>query len=472
MSWECSVIACDEEMNAADTLKAISNKTTKSRSDAFVRNLIVQIPIQIARGAGNQLLLMYNGADDQSQYTKVGTIGARSLCKAIRFSAYDGLIKSWEGKIKVVTSMGKQSTGKSYMLNHLFGTKFDISGGRCTDGAWLSARVVNDTLYVICDFEGLGSPERSAQEDMLLATFNAAVSNCTVFKCENHFDRSLEDMFNKFQQGVKIMKGSDGCFIGQLLFNLKDVVITGADAAIDDFMSHVDRLADNSQLVTNDRGEKDSPFFVHQMYKGGVAYIAYPPLASKEFFIELEETLEPNIASIEPIHHGGTVFLDHIKLIMAKLNIGDYAAMSGEQAKIRATELREHLQNAVETGSIIKPQSMEYGVTFQVDDDQNLLLLDGNKPITVTPNEVIAQIKDYTERIDADIENILITMVESIHDAGIILGRFESLQFLWQQFSAKIKRSHASFKETTNLFELFLDIIYHRRKLRVNKYII
>eukprot|EP01083_Nonionella_stella_P165863 552908_1 len=162
---------------------------------------------------------------------------------------------------------------------------------------------------------------------------------------------------------------------------------------------------------------------------------------------------------------------------MAKLNIGDYSVMSGEQAKIRAIELRENLQNAVETGSIIKPK-MEYGVTFQVDDDQNLLLLDENKVITVTPNETISQIKNYTERIeeyvaiDNDIEDTLITMVERIHDAGILLGKYESLEFLWQQFSAKIKRVHASFKETTNLFELFLDIIYHRRKLRVNKYII
>eukprot|EP01083_Nonionella_stella_P313593 1126408_1 len=151
MSWECAVSACDEDVNAVKTLKAISNRTTACPSDDFMRNLIVQIPIQIARGASNQLLLMHNGADDESHYSKVGTIDSRSLCKGIRFSAYDGLIKAWEGKVKVVTSIGKQSTGKSYMLNHLFGTKFDISGGRCTDGAWLSARVVDDTLYVICN---------------------------------------------------------------------------------------------------------------------------------------------------------------------------------------------------------------------------------------------------------------------------------------------------------------------------------
>jgi hypothetical protein len=36
-------------------------------------------------------------------------------------------------------------------------------------------------LYVLLDFEGLGSFERSEQEDMLLSLLNAAVSNITIF---------------------------------------------------------------------------------------------------------------------------------------------------------------------------------------------------------------------------------------------------------------------------------------------------
>ena len=102
--------------------------------------------------------------DDQREYIKAGAMNAYALCKTIRLGAYDALIKSWEGDIKIATSMGKQSTGKSYMLNHLFGTKFDISGGRCTDGAWLSARILNDTLFILCDF---GSFESTPQEDVI-----------------------------------------------------------------------------------------------------------------------------------------------------------------------------------------------------------------------------------------------------------------------------------------------------------------
>lgn len=65
--------------------------------------------------------------------------------------------------------MGNQSTGKSYMLNHIGRTFFDVSGGRCTDGVWMSVRITDDQMFVFLDFEGLGSFERTEQEDMLLS---------------------------------------------------------------------------------------------------------------------------------------------------------------------------------------------------------------------------------------------------------------------------------------------------------------
>eukprot|EP01083_Nonionella_stella_P124201 374885_1 len=196
LNWKCNVIQSDEPVNVPKIIKGVTNKGIMP-ADAFIKSLISQIPIQIARTTDNKLNLMYNGEDNPSQY--IQATDCFSLCETIRFGAYDGLIKAWHGDIIVVTSMGKQSTGKSYLLNHLFGTKFDISGGRCTDGAWLSVKIVDSTLYIVCDFEGLGSLERSEQEDTLLATFNAAISNCTIFKCDNRFDRAVEEMFNKFQ---------------------------------------------------------------------------------------------------------------------------------------------------------------------------------------------------------------------------------------------------------------------------------
>ena len=157
--------------------------------------------------------------------------------------------------------MGKQSSGKSYLLNHLSGSLFDIAGGRCahsgcldphrasslshlplgddfmylpkidtatrahvagycfhvsprhppsppplercTDGVWLSLCPTAACLYLVLDFEGLGSFERSEQEDMLLSIFQAAISSLTIFnKKDFHIDRDTEQIFSRFQSGA------------------------------------------------------------------------------------------------------------------------------------------------------------------------------------------------------------------------------------------------------------------------------
>lgn len=67
------------------------------------------------------------------------------------------------------------------MLNHLSGSLLDVAGGTCTDGVWMTARAAEKCIYVMLDFEGLGSFERTEQEDMLLSVLNVAISNLTVF---------------------------------------------------------------------------------------------------------------------------------------------------------------------------------------------------------------------------------------------------------------------------------------------------
>ncbi|KAH9289584.1 hypothetical protein KI387_033701, partial [Taxus chinensis] len=74
-----------------------------------------------------------------------------------------------------------QSNGKSYLLNHLSGSLLDVARGICTDGVWMKIRLDAKCLYVLMDFEGLGSFERTEQEDMLLFVLNAAISNLTNF---------------------------------------------------------------------------------------------------------------------------------------------------------------------------------------------------------------------------------------------------------------------------------------------------
>ena len=61
--------------------------------------------------------------------------------------------------------MGRQSLGKSYLLNRIFGTRFNVDPRRCTNGLWISLSYEenedNDmVLNIIIDCEGLFNVER------------------------------------------------------------------------------------------------------------------------------------------------------------------------------------------------------------------------------------------------------------------------------------------------------------------------
>ena len=51
-----------------------------------------------------------------------------NIAKNISLGWYEGIFKHFgDKKVKVVSCIGEQSCGKSFMLNHLIGTTFDMS---------------------------------------------------------------------------------------------------------------------------------------------------------------------------------------------------------------------------------------------------------------------------------------------------------------------------------------------------------
>ncbi|CAF5046768.1 unnamed protein product, partial [Rotaria sp. Silwood1] len=61
--------------------------------------------------------------------------------------------------------IGRQSTGKSYMMNRIFGTRFAVAAGRCTDGLWMNHAYINNTNFIVFDCEGLFSKKRTEDEE-------------------------------------------------------------------------------------------------------------------------------------------------------------------------------------------------------------------------------------------------------------------------------------------------------------------
>uniref|UniRef100_A0AAV2LJL8 Uncharacterized protein n=1 Tax=Knipowitschia caucasica TaxID=637954 RepID=A0AAV2LJL8_KNICA len=110
-------------------------------------------------------------------------------------------------KIRVITVLGVQSTGKSTLLNTMFGVQFAVSSGRCTRGAFmLLIRVSKDMkaslncdFLVIIDTEGLKSPELaqlddSHEHDNELATLVVGLSDITIINIAMENSTDMKDI--------------------------------------------------------------------------------------------------------------------------------------------------------------------------------------------------------------------------------------------------------------------------------------
>ncbi|MEQ2288880.1 hypothetical protein AMECASPLE_027392 [Ameca splendens] len=112
-----------------------------------------------------------------------------------------------KNKILVVTVLGVQSTGKSTLLNTMFGVQFAVSSGRCTRGAFMLLIKVNEDIkkvlkcdfVVIIDTEGLKSPElaqldHSYEHDNELATLVVGLSDITIINIAMENSVEMKDI--------------------------------------------------------------------------------------------------------------------------------------------------------------------------------------------------------------------------------------------------------------------------------------
>ncbi|XP_060736271.1 up-regulator of cell proliferation-like [Tachysurus vachellii] len=110
-------------------------------------------------------------------------------------------------RLLVITVLGVQSSGKSTLLNTMFGVQFAVGSGRCTRGAYMILLPVGEDLKeeLLCDFvllidtEGLKSPalaqlEDSYDHDNELATFVIGLSDITIINVAMENSTEMKDV--------------------------------------------------------------------------------------------------------------------------------------------------------------------------------------------------------------------------------------------------------------------------------------
>jgi len=127
----------------------------------------------------------------------------------------------------VYSIIGIQSTGKSTLLNTVFGVCFDVGAGRCTRGVFTQLITLDKTLksklhcdfLLIVDAEGLRASELqsdiSEHHDNELATFVVGIADFTIINIYGEAPADLSDILQTVIHALIRMKDVDkhpGCF--------------------------------------------------------------------------------------------------------------------------------------------------------------------------------------------------------------------------------------------------------------------
>ncbi|XP_067451859.1 up-regulator of cell proliferation-like [Thunnus thynnus] len=112
-----------------------------------------------------------------------------------------------KSRLLVLSVLGVQSTGKSTLLNTMFGVQFPVSSGRCTRGAYMLFLKVGEDMkhelnyefIVLIDTEGLKSPDlaeldESYKHDNQLATFVIGLSDVTIINLAMENSTEMKDI--------------------------------------------------------------------------------------------------------------------------------------------------------------------------------------------------------------------------------------------------------------------------------------
>ena len=303
----------------------------------FLKKLITFIPVHIARCQSNEFFIL-----DNRQTVSLDSVNiAFDLIEKINLGYYESIFNSWNGNIKVISSMRKQTTGKNYTLNHLTGSSFNIAGTRFTDGSWMTVKEQDDCLYVILDFEGLGSFERTEQDDMLLSLFNSSLSTITIFKTEKCLDRDVDKMFNKINLGSDQLKGTEKVFKGKFMIVINDV----AEQDVEDTPKEFEEKINN--IVS--KGEKN---FIKKLYNSDFEIMAFPAFESRDYYDNTSTLLSIIKDEIKPVFKSGPEFLSTSKLLMSKLAVNDFSHLDRQQIDERVRFLRSLIPCAVHFGQV------------------------------------------------------------------------------------------------------------------------
>ncbi|TFK93593.1 hypothetical protein K466DRAFT_91996 [Polyporus arcularius HHB13444] len=330
----------------------------------WITELLCLIPIQIAMTKDNQFIPLKDGVWSTDFETSLLGAEVAHIVDSISFGWYESIFQSYLATkpVRVVSSMGEQSVGKSFALNHLLDASFAGSAMRTTEGVWMSVTPTDDSLIVALDFEGVHSMERSVQEDTLLVLFNTAISNLVLFRNNYAMSRDIAGLFHSFQSSASVLnpEANPMLFQSALMIIIKDVPDADKEGIKREFQHKF------QQIVAAEQGNN----FITRLHGNRLNIVPWPVIESKHFYT-MFKAVKKRLDQQPVTHSGGAIFLQTLKTLMAKLKANDWGAMSQNMASHRVHLLL-----------LLLPKALAFGASEIVPEVEPLIVSIGLRPFS------------------------------------------------------------------------------------------
>ncbi|KIO11026.1 hypothetical protein M404DRAFT_127237 [Pisolithus tinctorius Marx 270] len=425
------------------------------RAGEWIVDFLCLIPIHIALTKENRFIPLKDGVYSPELERSLLGAEVNRIVDSISFGWYESLFQSYMATkpVRVVSSMGEQSVGKSYALNHLVDTSFAGSAMRTTEGVWMSVTPTEKELIVALDFEGVHSIERSAQEDTLLVLFNTAISNLVLFRNNFALSRDIAGLFQSFQSSATVLDpaANPSLFQSTLVIIIKDVVEADRSEIAREFTLKFQRIVQDEQEAN----------FITRLHAGKFAIIPWPVIESKEFY-KLFPTLKRRLDQQVVTHHAAGEFLHKVKTLMAKLKANDWGAMSQTMASHRAQLLSSLLANALAFGfQEVHPEreplkNLDTDMPVELPDTESYLFLAvGMAPQSEVREQALTTLQSSWERYHGRQHTPDSEWVEALSQylEGIVNLRIDHVQEWLSQNLVRFQAGHASIEELRRNFD-------------------
>ena len=210
-----------------------------------------------------QLLNIYLKLDGDGDASNIPRVWLKAVFEALNAHKLLG-----DKKGQTVSVLGVQSSGKSTLLNSMFGLNFSVSAGRCTSGAFMKLipankkeqemkKFSNDFLLVI-DTEGLRSPEHlddltTNQRDNELATFAVGLGTVSLINLKGENISEMKDIIQIVVLAMLRMKMSS--VTNSCMFIHQNV---SAVNAAEKMQEGLQRLLDTLDLATKEAAQTEN----------------------------------------------------------------------------------------------------------------------------------------------------------------------------------------------------------------------